>query len=532
MMTIQLKNGTVAHLANYQADADLIEFRNNPLIEALPPIYSHEQLVELLMLYPPFHESERLLDEYKRVHCIQRLLQYFQPIPLHLETYSSIDRVLRTGYLSRNPLSQDYALSFYNTRNSKMKSFDNVANQTGQTISIIGTSGVGKTRTLQRILNLYPQVISHVEYNQQPLNMYQITYLFIQTPFDGSVKTLIYDFFYQFDQLMGTKYFDRYANSRLSTSQLMPIVASLSKHIGVLIIDEIQHLKSMKLKSSTEVLNFMTTLINQVNIPIVMVGTPKAMEVLQLQFRQARRSFNPGNIMWDRLQKDEIWDLLIAGLFKYQWTRFETPLTPELSSLFYEHTQGICDILIKLFMMVQLRAISSGEEKITPELIDKVANEELKMVQPMLKALKEGNVKRLVEYDDLFMPNIENFMQREKVQLDKKQVMRSLKDGADKHQKQEQLVNEAVVRLQVLGIDEADAKLLITNVLKEEPITDVAILVKKAYLASTNFVSRSAVETIDLREIVKQGKQAEQTAYEALLESGLIRREYMECDAS
>lgn len=342
MMTIQLKNGTVAHLANYQADADLIEFRNNPLIEALPPIYSHEQLVELLMLYPPFHESERLLDEYKRVHCIQRLLQYFQPIPLHLETYSSIDRVLRTGYLSRNPLSQDYALSFYNTRNSKMKSFDNVANQTGQTISIIGTSGVGKTRTLQRILNLYPQVISHVEYNQQPLNMYQITYLFIQTPFDGSVKTLIYDFFYQFDQLMGTKYFDRYANSRLSTSQLMPIVASLSKHIGVLIIDEIQHLKSMKLKSSTEVLNFMTTLINQVNIPIVMVGTPKAMEVLQLQFRQARRSFNPGNIMWDRLQKDEIWDLLIAGLFKYQWTRFETPLTPELSSLFYEHTQGIC----------------------------------------------------------------------------------------------------------------------------------------------------------------------------------------------
>lgn len=183
-------------------------------------------------------------------------------------------------------------------------------------------------------------------------------------------------------------------------------------------------------------------------------------------------------------------------------------------------------------MMVQLRAISSGEEKITPELIDKVANEELKMVQPMLKALKEGNVKRLVEYDDLFMPNIENFMQREKVQLDKKQVMRSLKDGADKHQKQEQLVNEAVVRLQVLGIDEADAKLLITNVLKEEPITDVAILVKKAYLASTNFVSRSTVETIDLREIVKQGKQAEQTAYEALLESGLIRREYMECDAS
>lgn len=532
MMTIQLKNGTVAHLANYQADADLIEFRNNPLIEALEPIKSPERLIESLMLYPPFHESERLLDDYKRVHCIQRLFQFFQPIPLHLELYSSIERVLRTGYLSRNPLSTEYATSFYNNRKLETKGFDNVANQTGQTISIIGTSGVGKTRTLQRILNLYPQVIAHVEYNKQPLNMYQITYLFIQTPFDGSVKTLIYDFFYQFDQLMGTKYFDRYANSRLSTSQLMPIVASLSKNIGILIIDEIQHLKSMKQKSSTEVLNFMTTLINQVNIPIIMVGTPKAMEVLQLQFRQARRSFNPGNIMWDHLQKDEIWDLLIAGLFKYQWTRFETPLTPELSALFYEHTQGICDILIKLFMMVQLRAISSGEEKITPELINKVANEELKMVQPMLKALREGNVKRLVEYDDLFIPNIESFMQREKIQLDKKQVMESLKQGVDKHQKQEQLISEAIVRLRVLGIDEADAKPLITNVLKDEPITDVVILVKKAYLASANIATESVVETIDLREVVKQGKQAGQTAYEALLESGLIRREYVECDAS
>lgn len=285
MMTIQLKNGTVAQLANYQVDADLIEFRGNPLIEALEPIKSPERLIESLMLYPPFHESERLLDDYKRVHCIQRLFQFFQPIPLHLELYSSIERVLRTGYLSRNPLSTEYATSFYNNRKLETKGFDNVANQTGQTISIIGTSGVGKTRTLQRILNLYPQVISHVEYNEQPLNMYQITYLFIQTPFDGSVKTLIYDFFYQFDQLMGTKYFDRYANSRLSTSQLMPIIASLSKNIGILIIDEIQHLKSMKQKSSTEVLNFMTTLINQVNIPIIMVGTPKAMEVLQLQFR-------------------------------------------------------------------------------------------------------------------------------------------------------------------------------------------------------------------------------------------------------
>lgn len=534
MNTIKLKNGTIAEVAEYKVEDDLIEFQNNPLIEALPKIHSHKEVIDRLTSYPPFNKQERFLEDYKRVHCIQRLFQYFQPFPLHLELYSSIDRALRTGYLSRNPFSKEYIKSFYDDHSVKtMPTFGNVANQTGQTISIIGTSGVGKTRTLQRILEMYPQVISHTEYQNNPLNMYQITNIFIQTPFDGSVKTIIFDFLYQFDQIMGTSYFERYANSRLSTSQLMPIVAKLSKNIGILVIDEIQHLKSMKRKNSTEVLNFMTTLINLVNIPIVMVGTPKSMEVLQLQFRQARRSLNPGNIIWDRLKKVEVWDLFIRGLFKYQWTKNETDFTEELSLLFYELTQGICDICIKLFMMVQLRAISCGEERISTNLVKKVANEELKIVQPMIDSLRNGNVQKLIEYDDLLMPNIETFIQREQIKLDQQQIMKSLKQNVENKMKASEIVEQAVFQLTILGLDESKAKETISKILNEEMITDVTTLVKKVY---TTFINIQQEEyqnpSLDLREIVKEGKSLEWSAYQSLLEAGFIKREYSVSDVS
>lgn len=196
---------------------------------------------------------------------------------------------MRTGYVSRNPLSNEYAESFVKNWNHIHKGFfDQSAIQTAQTLSIVGISGSGKTRTLNLLLNTYPQAISHTSYKNQHMNLYQISHLLIQTPFDGSVKTIIYDFMYQVDLIMGTNYFKRYSNSRLSTSQLMPIIAQIARstHLGMPIIDEIQNLKSVKSKNSSQVLNFFTILINLLNIPIVMVGTPRAMDIFQSQFRQ------------------------------------------------------------------------------------------------------------------------------------------------------------------------------------------------------------------------------------------------------
>jgi energy-coupling factor transporter ATP-binding protein EcfA2 len=534
---IELSNGTPVQVAEY-TEQDIFEYRGNPLIESLGPVLSPQKVIERLSVYPSYNKEERLLDDHIRLHFIQRLLHYYQPMPIHLQLHSSIDRLLRAGYMHRNPLTKAYAKGFVdNWRNIQNKNFDSSVIQTGQTLSIIGTSGVGKTRTLQRIFDerMIPQVISHTSYKNEPLTLYQVNFLKIETPFDGSVKTIIYDFMYQFDLLMGTNYFNRYANSRLSTSQLMPIMAQIAKGtVGCLIIDELQNLKEVKSKSSNQVLNFFTTLINSMNIPIIMISTPKGMDILQKQFRQARRNTNAGNVIWERLKKDEIWDLFIEGLWKYQWTREETPLSEEISTLLFYLSQGILDICVKLYMMCQIRCLSTGVEKITIPLIKEVYDKEMKIVHPMLEALRSSNNNKLLDYDDLIFPDIEVFLGRERVTLDQRQVMDSLKQGVERKNARSQIVDDAVFRLGILGISEHVAREtvlgIVENVSGEKELADI---VQKAFslLTLPKTASNQAGEK-DLRNIINQGKTNDLTAYQSLVKAGYIKQDYPVSNAS
>lgn len=536
MEKIELANGTHAHIADYR-EQEILEYQGNPLIEALPPIYSQEEVIDLLSMYPPYNKEERYLNDHQRVHLISRLLHYFQAIPIHLRIESSISRLIRTGYTYRNPVSSIYAQTFVdNWNNIQNKSFDKSIIQTGQTLSILGVSGVGKTRTLQRILQTIPQVISHVSYKGQALNHYQVTYLKIETPFDGSVKTIIYDFMYQVDLLLGSNYFNRYVNSHLSTSQLMPIMAQIAKSInlGLLLLDELQHLKGIKKSSSVQILNFFTALINTINIPLIMVGTPKAMSVLQSQFRQARRSTNMGDILWGRFEKDTIWNLFVEGMWKYQWTKEESPFTEEVSSALYYESQGISDIAIKLYMMVQLRAISSGKEKITTTLIKQVAQEELKMVQPMLNTLKSKDYSKLAKYDDLMLPDIEDFIEQERIIVDQKQVMNSLQEGAKRKNEQVHLIDDAVFRLNMLGFDmDVANKAAQKVVFKNNQLKDVSQIVKEAFLLlNSDGKSEGNLTDKDLRTIIKNGKNKQLNAYESLKNAGVIKQDYYGSDVA
>lgn len=532
METIKFHNGTKIYLAEYKDQHEIFEYQNNPLIEALPPIFSQSEVIDHLSIYPPFNKDEKKLEVHKRVHLILRLLHYFQPIPIHLKIESSVSRLIRLGYVHRNPLTKEYAQGFVeNWNNIKKGKLDCTSIQTGQTLSIVGVSGVGKTRTVQRILQMMPQVISHVDYYGKPLNQYQVTFLKIETPFDGSVKTIIFDFFHQVDNLLGSNYFKRYANSRLSTSQLMPIMAQIAKaiNLGVLIIDELQHLKGMKSSNSTQVLNFFTALINTINIPLIMIGTPKAMDVLQSQFRQARRSTNVGSVFWDRLEKDAVWDLFIRGMWQYQWTKEDVELTEELSSIMYDMSQGIADIAIKLFMMVQLRAINTGKEKITASLIKSVAKEELKMVQPMLHALRNNNYSKLYDYGDLVIPDVQEYFQQEKITLkEKEQILKSLQEGVSRKNEESKLINEAISRLEILGYDSQLSEQAVKKIVAENDSLDLAKLVQTAFTMLNSFEDNNIEDEKDLRTIIENGKAKNLTAYESLLQYGFIKNDYPE----
>jgi len=532
---VRLPNGTEAVVAEYHKQV-IPDFAGNPWIEALPDILSPEQVIEALSSYPPMDSLERQLEPHLRIHLIpQRFSQYFQPLEQHLVLYDAISSMIRGGYAERNPLSPCVIRRLSQTEDAGHRGNVYQPHSTAKSMALIGISGSGKTSSLNRILALFPQVIVHSEYQGQDFPRYQVTHIRLEAPYDGSLKALCLQLFSAIDTLLGTQYLERYGNGKWSTNVMIPILSRLLQNMGtgILVVDEIQHLSLARSGGSAQVLNFFTTLINTAQIPVLLVGTPKSLKVLTSEFRQARRSLSGyGSFLWDRLKKDENWALFLSGLWQYQWTRHVEGLTQELSDVMYEETQGIPDVAVKLFTTVQVRAIVTGKERITTSLIRKVANEQLRIIRPMLDALRNGRRTQLLDYEDIVVPDVEEFIQRERIQIDVQTFVQEARKRTES--RQEQIVrvkDEAIIRLQLLGISERQASELVKTVLTEQPnASDVNEVVKAAFQLSIQKKQdrqggkvNPAEDERDLRLIVKKGKEEGMTAYDALKQAGVIR---------
>lgn len=541
---IQIPSGAIGEIVEYKEQV-IEDYRNNPFIEALPIILSKEEVIYKLTNYPPFNENERLLEGHYRYHIIQRLFQYFQPLSIHIDLESRISRMIRQGYLSRNPFDAEYKKGFHEGYEMiQSKSLELTGTQsitpTSYGFTIIGVSGMGKSISVGKILSLYPQVIIHSEYKGTPFSQYQVTWMKIDCPHSGSLKELCVNFLITIDSILGTSYYKKTMKGNSSANTLLPVICQISRRcgLGMLIIDEIQSLSLAKSGGAEKMLNFFMTLINTIGVPVVLIGTNKAMSILQSQFRQARRGSGQGDMFFDRIQnKDEAsWNLFIEGVFEYQWVRKPCVITQELSDALYEESQGIFDIAIKLFVMAQVRAIATKKEEITPKLIRYIAKENLKLVRPMLDALKNGNITKIAEYEDIAPIDFDEFMNQQLsgINLDNKikEIQQSKKKAKIDNK---DVKEEAVLRLLDLEINPKKAKKYVDLVLKENEVNEnINEVVKLAY----KMIIESDIETIkkrqkgkkvdeygenDLRFIVKAGKKEKLSAYEILKSKGYIK---------
>ncbi len=538
---LQIPNGGYAVLAEYMEQM-LEEYSSNPLIEALPPIFSYEQTEELLHEYPAFSEKERELDERYRYHCVQRLFRYFQPLSVHFDIEQRISRVIRQGYISRNPLHPDNAADMQQIyrmiREGNYEFNRELLSRTSATgFTIIGTSGVGKSISVEKILSLYPQIIVHSEYKGKPFCHYQLTWLKLDCPFDGSVKGLCNNFFLAFDRLLGDNTYNKYADGRnISVNTMMPIMAQLARNhsLGMLIIDEIQHLSLAKSGGSEKMLNFFVNLVNTIGVPVILIGTTKAMSILQSEFRQARRGSGQGDLIWERMKNDMYWELLLEGMWKYQWTRHKVELTKELIDALYFESQGIVDIAVKIFILAQMRAIASGKEVISDKLIGAVARENLKLVKPMLDALKSGDLDRIELYKDIMPVDINRYIEEYSVRLNKRLSLKEEKKAVCNLNLSEQVA----LKLLEFGIDEPIARKSIDLALEQNKnLNDITAIAKEAIkyalgsftLETVKKTTRSTkkkaipMDSEDLRYIVEEGKRDNLSAYEAMRKEGIIK---------
>lgn len=289
---------------------------------------------------------------------------------------------------------------------------------------------------------------------------------------------------------------------------------------------------------------------NTIGVPVILIGTLSAIPLLQENFRQARRASGLGSLIWDRMPKGKAWDYFINQLWKYQWTRVPTEISPEIRDVLYDESQGILDIVVKLFMLAQLRVVSIGEvrrgpEMLTAELLRKVAREDFRVVRPMLEALRTNDANALLKYDDLLplqahvdhvlasalATPLPDLMRMPTVVEPLDMPMQD--DGTDSIRK----------ALCSLGVADDVAHVLINEARALNPSADPLLLMATiAERLATRPVkvrkpqplkpSKAAAPLAqDLRHIVALGKQAGQSGYESLLAAGLVKQPLLDLAA-
>lgn len=79
-------------------------YHGNPLIEALPPIMSREELESALLSPPSASVSEaRQLPPHVRIHAMSALDSLFVPRPELVAIESEISLLIRSGYPTKPP---------------------------------------------------------------------------------------------------------------------------------------------------------------------------------------------------------------------------------------------------------------------------------------------------------------------------------------------------------------------------------------------------------------------------------------------
>ncbi|PEO42217.1 transcriptional antiterminator [Bacillus pseudomycoides] len=543
--------------ANYKAQV-LSEYDNNPFIEALPPIFDEDDVLERFMVTPRITEQDKQSETNIRYHVLKRVKNFIQPLPIHFEVERRLSTLIRRGYLARNPLDKTFLERIrvlHQLREDEEEAHKyiderlNYIRSTADSLSIIGISGIGKTTAIERLLLMYPQVIKHEAYKRQPFNRTQIVWLKIDCPYDGSLSTMCKGFFKAIDDLLGTRYLEKYGYLNRVTSTMLLHMTSLASMygIGVLVIDEIQHLLHSK-NDQEEMLNFFVTLSNTVGIPTVLIGTSKAQQLFKGNFRQARRAASDGAIIWDRMAEDsEEWEFFLETLWELQCLKTRSELTGEIKKTFYEECQGITSVAVNLFILAQERALfdeSNEDETITSRVLKKTAKEDMKIIQPMLNAIHKNDLKAMYKYEDI-MINLDDLMINHKQNTEYEgKIKEAMKERQNTLQyKRQDTIGSLSVEVASLGIFDAlnlnDIRMLVTKVVENQMIDSefsllklevvkqaIALNQKKKELKLRSVISDTNI--LPLLSISKKAKETKVHPYKLLKSSGYIKNIQLE----
>lgn len=341
------------------------------LIMHIPEMKQGEELISALSVLLEYHDNVRNENQAVRMMELSAIQRIYVPSEMSIEIYSKMYLALVRS-LQKKSTNIAIKQRYENYKAIQQQSYNGILGGS-DSFTIIGTSGIGKSSAISRAISVIAENrIIETKNLCTPI----IPFLVVQCPFDSSVKGLLFEILRKVDETLGSNYYQFALKARATTDMLIGSVAQVAlNHIGMLVVDEIQNVANSK--NGKSLIGALTQLINNSGISICMVGTPESAVFFEQAMQLARRSVG---LKYTTMNYDEYFQSFCKVLFKYQYTKQRTEITPVIIEWLYEHSSGIVSVVISLIYDAQEIAILTGKEVLNLETLNEAYQQRLSLL--------------------------------------------------------------------------------------------------------------------------------------------------------
>lgn len=386
------------------ADAYYRAQLENPLTAFLDQVPRGESLQKAInkSLPPPPDATVREYPLSQRLRLNANLANFHVALGRDIDLGETILELIEQSYSSRNPtprvVEDRVRIAGEIASGARRSSHANEA--IGR--ALIGAPGCGKTRTVKRVLAQIPQVIAN-DLDRYPYLLPQtVTWIRVETPANRKLSALAENIIDAIGSAVGEDY-SSLKRGNVSVKIQKAAMLCMDFSVGIIVIDEIQHILRRDKAPDLELVNFLVELSNRINVPLLLIGTPQAEYVAAAAVRQARRMLGP---RWEPLMKgSEAWTTFATQLLKYQFTKIEAP-PEELAEALWDVSQGLPAISVTVFQLAQRNALhieagTGKPNKTTAKMLNAAFDRYMRPVARIVDAMREGDTAKLAMLQDL-----------------------------------------------------------------------------------------------------------------------------------
>jgi hypothetical protein len=339
----------------------------NPFLEQIEEYLSLDNLESRLMRSPLTDIDVGVLGLQARHDLLDKMQEeMFEPASTSVEIVTRLFRLIRRGYAPRDPRKALVRKTTMTIASFAKKAIADLPWFTtfAKGMRIAGETGTGKSYEITRGLELLPQVIMHRQHTEAGwTHLAQVVWLYVAMSHDGSLGGLLLNILCALDAAIGTGYSSDKSLTGLSNEKLAVHIGIILRNhgVGVLVIDELQSRNFSGGARGGLAATFFLRMLN-FGIPMVLMGNPLGMEVLDTFSQDMRRIGSGGSIDMSPLAEDDFdWEHCLApALWRFNVMPEPSEIDDPHGKILFQYSGGIRDYACRIRVASQRIALDLG----------------------------------------------------------------------------------------------------------------------------------------------------------------------------